>query len=227
MRARAGAKLRSARWPSELLVDWNWRHGPEPSGSGPSPRQQRRTARGPRAHRGKLAVTLPVFRWQVGRRMVQQRGIEACAQGMSRAPNPWRICSGGLSAATDEVRQIWDDWLVWDGEAVAEVIPERHAKHGSGSHQSKAASGQSRPSILRVPPLIFRLVTWSRMSRSEPLVWSGISGRSSTINSSGLLACSRASRRSSVTKPVRRWTIRSKRAHFGPAPRLWGQHDMP
>ena len=57
----------------------------------------------------------------------------------------------------------------------------------------RKASRQSRPVSLRVPPLILRLVTWQRMSFSEPLVWSGISGRSSTISNSGLLACSRAS----------------------------------
>jgi len=41
---------------------------------------------------------------------------------------------------------------------------------------------------------------------------SGISGCSSTINNSALLACSRASRRSSVAKPVRGRKMRSKRA---------------
>src|ERR1700676_1557571 len=42
----------------------------------------------------------------------------------------------------------------------------------------RKASRQSRPGSLRVPPLSLRLVTWQRMSFSEPLVWSGISGRS-------------------------------------------------
>src|SRR6266478_4224547 len=79
----------------------------------------------------------------------------------------------------------------------------------------RKASRQSRPASLRVPPLTLRLVTWQRMSFSEPLVWSGISGRSSTISNSGLLACSRASRRSRVTKPVRRLKMRSKRAQGG------------
>jgi hypothetical protein len=44
------------------------------------------------------------------------------------------------------------------------------------------------------------------------LVCSGISGRSSTIKNSGLLALSRASRRSIVTKPVLRVKMRSNRA---------------
>jgi hypothetical protein len=30
-----------------------------------------------------------------------------------------------------------DGWLVWDGEAVAEVIPERHAKLGGRYHPPK------------------------------------------------------------------------------------------
>src|SRR5689334_19344253 len=42
----------------------------------------------------------------------------------------------------------------------------------------RKASRQSRPSSLRVPPLTLRLVTWHRMSRSEPLVCSGMSGSS-------------------------------------------------
>src|SRR3954469_20312810 len=76
----------------------------------------------------------------------------------------------------------------------------------------RKASRQSRPASERVPPEILRRITWARMSFSEPLVCSGTSGRSSTISNSALLACSRLSRRSSITKPVRRWKIRPKRA---------------
>jgi hypothetical protein len=50
------------------------------------------------------------------------------------------------------------------------------------------------------------------MSFSDPLVCNGISGRSSTINNSGLLALSRMSRRSRVTKPVMRVKMRSNLA---------------
>ena len=50
------------------------------------------------------------------------------------------------------------------------------------------ANAETESASLRVPPLISRLVTWQRMSFSEPLVWSGISGRSSTISNSALLA---------------------------------------
>src|SRR5882757_568836 len=76
----------------------------------------------------------------------------------------------------------------------------------------RKASRQSRPTSLRVPPLTLRLVTWQRMSFSDPLVCRGISGRSSTMSSSRLLAWSRLSRRSRVTKPVRRVKMRSNRA---------------
>ena len=55
----------------------------------------------------------------------------------------------------------------------------------------RKASRQSRPRSLRVPPLTLRRVTWQRMSFSEPLVCSGISGWSSTCSSSALLACRR------------------------------------
>src|SRR5580658_4117035 len=73
-------------------------------------------------------------------------------------------------------------------------------------------SRQSRPASLRVPPLILRLVTWQRTSFSEPLVFSGISGLSSTISNSLLLARWRASRRSSEAKRVLWPKIRSNRA---------------
>src|ERR1700733_5938345 len=51
----------------------------------------------------------------------------------------------------------------------------------------REASRQSRPSVLRVPPLILRSVTKQRMPRSEPLVCSEISGRSSTTSNAVLL----------------------------------------
>jgi hypothetical protein len=72
----------------------------------------------------------------------------------------------------------------------------------------------------RFPPEILRLVTGARGSFPEPLVWSGISGRSSTSSSSSASrAWSRASRRSRVTTPVRRRKIRSKRARSAADPR--------
>ena len=40
------------------------------------------------------------------------------------------------------------------------------------------ASRQSRSTSLWVPPLILRLVTWAQMSRSEPLVCSGVEPQS-------------------------------------------------
>src|SRR6266849_4664226 len=48
-------------------------------------------------------------------------------------------------------------------------------------------SRQRRPASLRVPPLILRRLTNSRMSDSTALVCKGISGRSSTRRKNGLL----------------------------------------
>jgi len=84
----------------------------------------------------------------------------------------------------------------------------------------RKASRQSRPGSLRVPPLTLRLVTWQRTSFSDPLVCSGISGRSSTMSNSRLLAWSRASRRLRVTKPVLRVKMRSNRGPQGGPARL-------
>src|SRR6188508_817595 len=67
------------------------------------------------------------------------------------------------------------------------------------------------PAAERVSPEILRLVTKLRTSFSEPLVCSGMSGRSSTSSSSSLLAWVRATASSSSTKPVTRVKIRSKR----------------
>src|SRR5271168_476461 len=64
----------------------------------------------------------------------------------------------------------------------------------------RKASRQSRPASLRVPPLISRLVTWQRMSFSDPLVFSGTSGLSSTISNSFLLARWRPSKRGLVAE---------------------------
>src|ERR1700693_594369 len=66
-------------------------------------------------------------------------------------------------------------------------------------------SRQSRPASLRVPPLILRLVTWQRTSFSEPLVFSGISGLSSTITEGVKVVVEVVVDRSSATdRPFRR-----------------------
>ena len=86
----------------------------------------------------------------------------------------------------------------------------------------RKASRQSRPLSLRVPTLILRRVTWQRISFSEPLVCSGVSGRSKTHHQQlGLLACRRASKRSSVVKPVQwRRKMRSNRARSAETPAI-------
>ena len=72
-------------------------------------------------------------------------------------------------------------------EPCAEVVPVTDAELGAGL-------GEGEEGIARIATAIaagaetLRLVTWQRMSFSEPLVCSGISGRSSTLSSSALLA---------------------------------------
>ena len=75
----------------------------------------------------------------------------------------------------------------------------------------RKASRLSRPSSERVPAEILRRVTWQRISFSEPLVCSGMSGRFSTISSSSFCARSRASSLSRVAKPVSVEKMASKR----------------
>jgi hypothetical protein len=116
-----------------------------------------------------------------------------------------------LAATADEVGQVWNAGVVWNAEMVAEIIPERKAEFGDGAHQTKECIATFASVVTASAATDFVLGDWQRMSRSEPLVCSGVSGRSSTINNSDLLAFNRSSKPSSVTNPVRRWKMRSKR----------------
>jgi hypothetical protein len=87
-----------------------------------------------------------------------------------------------VTRITEEIRPV---------TAVAKVIPERDFELGAGFGEAKEGITAVTTISLRVPALTFRLVTWQRMSFSDPLVCR-ISGRSSTINNSRLLALSRA-----------------------------------
>src|SRR5215210_8006047 len=46
--------------------------------------------------------------------------------------NPRR--SGWPEASSDEVGQVWNGGLVWDGEPSAQVVPERHSELLAGFH---------------------------------------------------------------------------------------------
>jgi hypothetical protein len=77
-----------------------------------------------------------------------------------------------VTRITEEIRPV---------TAVAKVIPERDFELGAGFGEAKEGITAVTTISLRVPALTFRLVTWQRMSFSDPLVCR-ISGRSSTIN---------------------------------------------
>src|SRR3954453_22816758 len=49
--------------------------------------------------------------------------------------NPRR--SGWPEASSDEVGQVWNGGLVWDGEPSAQVVPERHSELLAGFHQAQ------------------------------------------------------------------------------------------
>jgi hypothetical protein len=67
-------------------------------------------------------------------------------------------------------------------EPCAEVVPVADAEFGAGLGEGDEGIARIATAMLRVPPETLRLVTWQRMSFSEPLVCSGISGRSSTLS---------------------------------------------
>src|SRR4051794_29103760 len=60
--------------------------------------------------------------------------LGSCA-GMQCWQNPRRL--GWLGASSDEVGQVWNGGLVWDGEPGAEVVPERHSELLAGFHQAQ------------------------------------------------------------------------------------------
>ena len=136
--------------------------------------------------------------------------------------------SGGLTSAADEVGEAGDDRGADNAEPGAEVVPEGDTELLAGLPQTEEsvptiASGVGLGAAADLPlghPRLRGGRLWQRMSFSEPLVCSGVepqsgsTGWSSTISSSALLACSRASRRSSVVKPVVRRKMRSKRARI-------------
>ena len=76
----------------------------------------------------------------------------------------------------------------------------------------RKASRQSRPVSLRVPPLTWRLVTWQRMSFSEPLVCSGISGSIEHHQQFGLVGVQPLEQTVERDEAGAPWKMRSKRA---------------
>src|SRR4051794_23108395 len=51
--------------------------------------------------------------------------------------NPRRLGLGWPEASWDEVGQVWNGGLVWDGEPGAEIVPERHSELLAGFHQAQ------------------------------------------------------------------------------------------
>src|SRR5215207_3911956 len=79
-----------------------------------------------------------------GNQRQERRGSENRAAATSFAAgtklrqcwqNPRRL--GWPEANSDEVGQVWNGGLVWDGEPSAEVVPERHSELLAGFHQAQ------------------------------------------------------------------------------------------
>src|SRR4051794_19703100 len=62
-------------------------------------------------------------------------GSVASGQEAQCWQNPRR--SGWPEASSDEVGQVWNGGLVWDGEPSAEVVPERHSELLASFHQAQ------------------------------------------------------------------------------------------
>lgn len=83
--------------------------------------------------------------------------------------------------------------VITHAQPIAKIVPERQAKLLQVFISPSMLSRACRPSRLTVPPEIFRLMTNPRRSLSEAFVFSGVSGRSKTRNSSALRRFSRNS----------------------------------
>ena len=106
--------------------------------------------------------------------------------------------SGCAAAASDVIVERLNDNVPRRLEPAPQIAPYGNAKLVAGLGQTQQGIATS----LCVPAPTLRPVSWHRISFLEPLMWSGTSGRSSTISNSVLLACSRASSRTSATKEV-------------------------
>ena len=117
----------------------------------------------------------------------------------------------GFSGSHGNRGRFWGGWSAWggadeglevgdvgarDAETRVEIVEEGDFEFPAGLEQAEHGVAGGLPASLTVPPEIFRLVTQERISFSEPLVWSGISGRSRTRRSSSFRWCSLARRRS-------------------------------
>jgi hypothetical protein len=126
--------------------------------------------------------------------------------------------SCGLSSTADKFWQIWNVRLVRD----AEISPECDAELGGGAHQSEEC-------IAAVVSICATNATTDLslgdMEADVALGAIDVEGYLRPIEhprNSGSLACSRDSRQSSVTKPVRRWKMQSNRACSSPRRRTVG-----
>jgi hypothetical protein len=119
-----------------------------------------------------------------------------------------------LLSGPDEVWEIRHGEMLRYSEPITEIIPERDAEFATSVHQAEEgiATIASGVAVSAAADLALNDVTANVALRA--VVCSGISGLSSTVSNSALLACSRCNRRSSVTKHVRRRKMRSKRARI-------------
>src|SRR3954469_17915132 len=94
--------------------------------------------------------------------------------------------SRGPASDADECGEERYGLAALDREPAAKIIPEADVQLGACLDQPEESIAAVASKVARVPPLTLRLVTWQRMSFSEPLVCSAISGRLSAISSSAL-----------------------------------------
>ena len=90
--------------------------------------------------------------------------------------------SSGLTAAPHEAWQRRDDGLTRDVESTAEIVPEGDLKFGAGLGKAEEGTAAVAARVAAGSALTLQRLTRQRVSFSEPLVCSGVSGRSSTVD---------------------------------------------
>jgi len=148
----------------------------------------------------------------MAQRGVRQRGtgnagiamsqeMMACNRSITpRAAGTWLR---RLRPCGDELGQGGNAWLIRSREPAAEVVTERDALLSTGLRQPEEGVPAVAAEVAACAAADLSSGNMASKSFSDPLVWSEISGCTSTASSSALLAYRRCSGRSRVAKPAR------------------------
>ena len=121
---------------------------------------------------------------------------------MGIANNGWRRQSGGAKPRSDVVVEWFDDRMPGNLEPATQIIPDRDAQFVTGFRETEESIAAIPTDITPRPGTDLPPRDVGPDVVSEPLVCSGISGRSSTISNSALLVYNRASKLAMISTSI-------------------------